>query len=73
MKQVIVHPERCVGCMQCMLACAVAHSRSQQLLARRCRRAPSQSRASMWGPVPLTRAFQTDAGTATRRRANRRV
>ncbi len=33
MKQVIVHPERCVGCMQCMLACAVAHSRSQQLLA----------------------------------------
>jgi len=31
MKQVIVHPERCVGCMQCMLACATAHSRSLQL------------------------------------------
>ena len=28
MKQVIVNPERCVGCMQCMLACAAAHSRS---------------------------------------------
>jgi anaerobic carbon-monoxide dehydrogenase iron sulfur subunit len=33
MKTVIVHPERCVGCMQCMLACAVAHSRSKQLYA----------------------------------------
>ena len=32
MKQVVVHPERCVGCMQCMLACATAHSRSLQLL-----------------------------------------
>ncbi len=29
MKQVIVHPERCVGCMQCMFACAVAHSLSK--------------------------------------------
>ncbi|MFW5931143.1 MAG: 4Fe-4S dicluster domain-containing protein [Desulfosalsimonas sp.] len=28
MKQVIVHPERCVGCMQCMLACATAHSKT---------------------------------------------
>jgi len=33
MKQVVVHPERCVGCMQCMVACAVAHSRSGQLYA----------------------------------------
>ena len=32
MKKVIVHPERCVGCMQCMLACAAAHSRSGTLL-----------------------------------------
>jgi len=31
-KQVIVHPERCVGCMQCMAACATAHSRSLNLL-----------------------------------------
>jgi anaerobic carbon-monoxide dehydrogenase iron sulfur subunit len=33
MKQVIVNPEKCVGCMQCMLACATAHSRSQSLFA----------------------------------------
>jgi anaerobic carbon-monoxide dehydrogenase iron sulfur subunit len=26
MKNVVVHPERCVGCMQCMIACSVAHS-----------------------------------------------
>ena len=31
MKKVIVHPERCVGCMQCMVACATAHSRSRRL------------------------------------------
>jgi len=36
MKEVIVHPERCVGCMQCMLACAAAHSRSQSLFAAIC-------------------------------------
>lgn len=33
MKQVIVNPEKCVGCMQCMLACATAHSKSQSLFA----------------------------------------
>lgn len=31
MKQVVARPERCVGCMQCMLACAVAHSRTGSL------------------------------------------
>jgi anaerobic carbon-monoxide dehydrogenase iron sulfur subunit len=31
MKKVVVHPERCVGCMQCMLACAVAHSQTKSL------------------------------------------
>jgi len=31
MKKVIVHPERCVGCMQCMAACATAHSRTKGL------------------------------------------
>jgi carbon-monoxide dehydrogenase iron sulfur subunit len=31
MKQVQVHPERCLGCMQCMLACATAHSRTKNL------------------------------------------
>ena len=33
MKEVVVHPERCVGCMQCMMACAVAHSKARALLA----------------------------------------
>jgi carbon-monoxide dehydrogenase iron sulfur subunit len=33
MKNVIVHPERCIGCMQCMFACAVAHSRSRSAIA----------------------------------------
>jgi carbon-monoxide dehydrogenase iron sulfur subunit len=31
MKTVFIHPERCVGCKQCELACAVAHSRSKNL------------------------------------------
>ena len=31
MNQVVVHPERCVGCMQCMLTCATAHSRNGTL------------------------------------------
>ena len=31
MKQVVVHPERCVGCMQCRIACATAHSKTKTL------------------------------------------
>jgi len=31
MEQVVVHPERCVGCMQCMIACATAHSKTHHL------------------------------------------
>jgi len=31
MKTVFVNPERCVGCHQCEIACAVEHSRSQNL------------------------------------------
>lgn len=31
MKEVIVHPEKCVGCMQCTLACATAHSKTKSL------------------------------------------
>jgi anaerobic carbon-monoxide dehydrogenase iron sulfur subunit len=33
MKTVVVRPERCVGCRQCSLACAVAHSPAQTLAA----------------------------------------
>jgi anaerobic carbon-monoxide dehydrogenase iron sulfur subunit len=36
MKKVIVHPERCVGCMQCMVACATAHSSSGELFSAIC-------------------------------------
>jgi anaerobic carbon-monoxide dehydrogenase iron sulfur subunit len=36
MKKVIVHPERCVGCMQCMIACATAHSGSGELFSAIC-------------------------------------
>ncbi|MBM4284975.1 MAG: 4Fe-4S dicluster domain-containing protein [Deltaproteobacteria bacterium] len=31
MKTVIIRPERCVGCLQCRLACAVEHSVSKSL------------------------------------------
>lgn len=30
-KSVVIHPERCVGCMQCMIRCAEAHSESKVL------------------------------------------
>ena len=36
MKKVVVHPERCVGCMQCMAACATAHSKTGQLFSAIC-------------------------------------
>ena len=32
-KRVEVRPERCVGCRSCELACAVAHSKTKELLA----------------------------------------
>ena len=31
MKKVVIRPERCVGCMQCMITCATTHSRSLTL------------------------------------------
>jgi anaerobic carbon-monoxide dehydrogenase iron sulfur subunit len=33
MKTVIIRPERCVGCLQCRIACAVEHSASKSLYA----------------------------------------
>lgn len=44
MRKVIVHPERCVGCMQCMHACATVHSKSKDLFA-----------AAMESPLPKAR------------------
>lgn len=32
MRQVVVRPERCVGCMQCRVACATAHSQTRSLV-----------------------------------------
>ena len=32
MKTVFVNPERCIGCKQCEIACAVEHSQSKNLL-----------------------------------------
>ena len=31
MKTVFVNPERCIGCKQCQIACAVEHSKSKSL------------------------------------------
>jgi carbon-monoxide dehydrogenase iron sulfur subunit len=31
MKTVLIHPERCIGCKQCEVACAVAHSQTKSL------------------------------------------
>ncbi|MEW5870703.1 MAG: 4Fe-4S dicluster domain-containing protein [Chloroflexota bacterium] len=31
MKTVFIHPERCIGCKQCEVACAVAHSQNKNL------------------------------------------
>jgi carbon-monoxide dehydrogenase iron sulfur subunit len=31
MKTVFIHPERCIGCKQCEIACTVAHSQSKNL------------------------------------------
>ena len=72
MKTVFVNPERCIGCLQCELACAVEHSASQD-----------ESPAFLEAPVPRKRVHveagsdarpwrsRTGAGTATRPRACR--
>ena len=31
MKTVFIHPERCIGCKQCEVACAVAHSQTKNV------------------------------------------
>lgn len=44
MKEVVVHPERCVGCMQCMVECAIAHSKSKTLFSAICETPPPRPR-----------------------------
>ncbi|HEY9074467.1 MAG TPA: hypothetical protein VIN67_10090, partial [Desulfobaccales bacterium] len=48
MKTVIVRPERCVGCLQCRLACAVEHSRTKNL---------AEAIGEMVRPKPRLRIF----------------
>ena len=46
MKKVIVHHQKCIGCMQCMAACATAHSISKTLFA-----------AALESPLPRSRIY----------------
>lgn len=56
MKTVVVRPERCVGCRQCTLACAVAHS-SAQTLAEAISLEPSPVARIHLGAGPAGEAF----------------
>lgn len=56
MKTVVVHPDRCVGCLQCMAACATAHSRSKSLYGAIAEE-PRPSPRIHVGPGPGTLAF----------------
>ncbi|MHB9073622.1 MAG: 4Fe-4S dicluster domain-containing protein [Desulfobaccales bacterium] len=48
MKTVIVRPERCVGCLQCRLACAVEHSHTKNLAAAILEAARPQARLRIY-------------------------
>lgn len=56
MKTVVIHPERCVGCMQCSVACAVAHSRAKNLYGAVFERPPAAPRIHV-GAGPAAFAF----------------
>ncbi|MBE0618461.1 MAG: 4Fe-4S binding protein [Proteobacteria bacterium] len=56
MKTVVVHPERCVGCMQCMSACAVAHSQGKTIYAAVAEEPRTSPRIHV-GPGPGNFAF----------------
>ncbi|MBF0529514.1 MAG: 4Fe-4S binding protein [Deltaproteobacteria bacterium] len=56
MKKVVVHPERCLGCMQCMVACAQAHSRSKDLLGALLEKPRPRPRVHV-GPGPADEGF----------------
>ncbi len=56
MKTVIVRPERCVGCLQCRLACAVEHSESKSLVGALGESIPPKPRLRIY-PGRLNYAF----------------
>jgi carbon-monoxide dehydrogenase iron sulfur subunit len=55
MKTVFVRPERCIGCRQCEIACAVEHSQSKDLLRAHFEDPPPRARIHVQaGPSPHT-------------------
>ena len=55
MRTVFVNPERCIGCLQCEVACAVEHSASQDLALAFLERPLPRKRVHVdAGPVPDT-------------------
>jgi len=57
MKTVFVNPERCIGCKQCELACAVEHSQSKNLYQAIFERYKPQSRIHVLPGIHLSTSF----------------
>ena len=71
MKTVFINPERCIGCLQCELACAVEHSASKDETSRSLK-SPFLVSVSMCKRVPCQPSpFRTGVDTATPPRASK--
>lgn len=57
MKTVFVNPERCIGCKQCEIACAVEHSQSQNLYQAILEKPKPQSRIHVVPGIYLSTSF----------------
>jgi carbon-monoxide dehydrogenase iron sulfur subunit len=57
MKTVFVRPERCIGCRQCEIACAVEHSRSKDLAAAVTEQPPPKARVRVEAGLAPGTAF----------------